>query len=255
VAVLAGAEPFAAAGGPVGALALHGFTGTPQAVRPWAEHLAAAGLTVELPLLPRHGTRWQDMARTGFDDWYAAAEQALLSLQSRCRSVAVCGLSMGGTLALRLAEQHPQTVSSAVVVNVSLNTERRDAALLPLLRRVLPAFPGVAGDIKAPGVTELAYRWMPLSAAWSQTRAWGRVLGDLPTLRCPVLAYRSREDHVVPASSTRLLVNGATGTTVDERVLGDSYHVATLDNDAAAIFAGTLAFVLQHARTDAELGT
>jgi len=250
VSILPGAEPWSADGGPLGVLVLHGFTGTPQAVRPWAEHLAAAGLSVELPLLPGHGTRWQDMAATGFDDWYAEAARSLAALRARCDAVAVCGLSMGGTLALRLAERQPDALCAAVVVNVSLTTERRDAALLPLLRRVVPALRGVAGDIKAPGATELAYRYMPLSAAYSQTRAWVDVRADLATIRCPVLAYRSREDHVVPASSTLLLVEGATGTTVEERVLDDSYHVATLDNDALAIFAGSLDFVSQHAGID-----
>ena len=50
--VLPGAEPIDLPGGPVGALLCHGFTGTTQSMRPWAEHLAAAGLTVTAPRLP-----------------------------------------------------------------------------------------------------------------------------------------------------------------------------------------------------------
>jgi len=41
----------------------------------------------------------------------------------------------------------------------------------------------------------------------------------------------------------RVLVEGLAGGTVEERVLQDSYHVATLDNDAQQIFEGSLAFV------------
>jgi hypothetical protein len=48
VGVLPGAEPFAADGGDVGVVLSHGFTGSPRRMRPWAEHLAAAGLTVRL---------------------------------------------------------------------------------------------------------------------------------------------------------------------------------------------------------------
>ncbi len=51
-----GAEPWSAAGGPLGVLVLHGFTGNPQSMRSLAEAFAAAGYTVELPLLPGHGT-------------------------------------------------------------------------------------------------------------------------------------------------------------------------------------------------------
>ena len=50
------AEPYCAAGGPHGALVLHGFTGNPSSMRGVAEALAAVGFAVELPLLPGHGT-------------------------------------------------------------------------------------------------------------------------------------------------------------------------------------------------------
>ena len=43
------------------------------------------------------------------------------------------GLSMGGTLVTRLAEQHPD-VAGLVLVNPSYGTERKDAALRPLHR-------------------------------------------------------------------------------------------------------------------------
>src|SRR5262249_61661789 len=70
--VLPGAEPFDHAGGPVGVLLCHGFTGSPQTLRGWADYLAAQGLTVSLPRLPGHGTTWQDLARTGGGDRVAA---------------------------------------------------------------------------------------------------------------------------------------------------------------------------------------
>ena len=38
-----------------------GFTGTPMSMRPWGEHLAAEGFAVRCPLLPGHGTSWQEM--------------------------------------------------------------------------------------------------------------------------------------------------------------------------------------------------
>ena len=94
--VLPGAEPFEHAGGDVGVLLVHGFTGCPQSMRPWAEHLAAEGFTVSLPRLPGHGTRWQDLNLTRWTDWYAEAERALDALRRTCSTVFVMGLSMGG---------------------------------------------------------------------------------------------------------------------------------------------------------------
>jgi carboxylesterase len=42
MSVIPGAEAFARDGGPVGVLLCHGFTGTPQSLRPWAEYLSGA---------------------------------------------------------------------------------------------------------------------------------------------------------------------------------------------------------------------
>src|ERR1700712_3191097 len=229
---MSGAEPLAVEGGPIGALVLHGFTGTPHGVRDWALSLADAGLTVSVPRLPGHGTRWQDMARTRWTDWYAEAERAFDELRRCCAEVFVCGLSMGGTLTLRLAEQRAGEVAGAIVVNASLATERKDAKVLPLLRHIIPALPGVANDIAKPGVTEVAYSKFPLQAAYSLSQLWAITRAELSSITCPVLAFRSETDHVVEAVSGSLLRDGASSTQVTERLLTDSFHVATLDNDA-----------------------
>jgi carboxylesterase len=84
VPLMPGAEPYSHDGAEVGVLLCHGFTGTPQSMRPWGEYLAARGLTVSVPLLPGHGTRWQDMQQTGWQDWYAEVDRALRELTARC---------------------------------------------------------------------------------------------------------------------------------------------------------------------------
>src|SRR2546429_9213869 len=81
--VMPGAEPYHHDGGDVGVLLCHGFTGSPQSLRPWGEYLAERGLTVSLPLLPGHGTRWQDMQVTGWQDWYAEGDRDLGALRPR----------------------------------------------------------------------------------------------------------------------------------------------------------------------------
>jgi carboxylesterase len=238
-----GAEPIDLPGGPVGVVLSHGFTGTTQSMRPWAEHLAAAGFTVKAPRLPGHGTSVKDMNTTRFADWYAEVERSFDDLLSRCTTVFAMGLSMGGTLVLRLAELRPE-VAGLVIVNASLATERKDAKLLPLLAKVVPSFAGIASDIKKPGVTELAYPKIALKAALSMQQSWPVVRADLPKITCPVLAFRSAVDHVVVPVSGRLLRAGCVHA--EEVVLEDSYHVATLDNDAPRIFEGSVDFIRKH---------
>jgi carboxylesterase len=243
-----GAEPFHLDGGPdapAGVVLCHGFTGTPHSMRPWGEYLRAAGFTVRCPRLPGHGTRWQDMNVTRWQDWYGELARALDAVRAEHDVVVAMGLSMGGTLTLRLAEERGDDLAGIVLVNASLATERRDAPLLSLASRVVGSLPGIASDIKRAGATEVAYDRLPLRAAHSLSRLWKVTRADLGRITVPIRVYRSAEDHVVEPLSGRLLLDGVASDDVTETVLLDSYHVATLDNDAETIFAGSAEFTRQ----------
>lgn len=244
--LMPGAEPYHHEGGKVGVLLCHGFTGTPQSLRPWAEFLARAGLTVSLPRLPGHGTTWQEMSHTGWEDWYGELEHAFGELRGRCPDTFVMGLSLGGSMALRLAEVHGDAVRGVVAVNPSVVNDVPLLRLAPLLKWVIRSVPGVANDIKKEGVTELAYDRTPVRAAATLPRLWSLVQSELHKVTQPVLVYHSPQDHVVKPASVRLL-RERLGDNLTVVELPDSYHVATLDNDAETIFQGSLEFITAHA--------
>jgi len=241
------AEEFRSAGtganAAVGVLLSHGFTGSPRSMRPFGEHLADLGYGVAVPRLPGHGTTWQEMNRTGWPDWYAVLDNELARLRKEHDQVVVVGLSMGGALVLRLAEEHGTDLSGVVLINPSVSTEDKRLALLPVLSKVIPSFPGISNDIKKPGVDEGAYTRMPLKATLSLSKLWKVVQADLAKVTQPVLLFRSTVDHVVEASSSRRILSSISSRDVTETLLEDSYHVATLDNDAPRIFADTASFI------------
>ncbi|RIJ76356.1 alpha/beta fold hydrolase [Nakamurella silvestris] len=235
--------PFRHDGGPVGVLLCHGFTSSPVSMRPWADDLAAAGHTVRLPLLPGHGTTWQDMNRTTFEDWFGCVRSELAELITRCETVFVAGLSMGGTLSLRLAETHPDAIAGLILVNPSVLTLRKDLAFLPVLKHLVPALNGIAEDIAKPGQQEKAYTKTPLKALDSLRRTWPVVRKDLDKVTMPVLLMRSAVDHVVEPENARAVLDGVSSSDVTEIVLERSYHVATLDYDADEIFRASRSFI------------
>ena len=238
-----GAEPWSADGDDTGILVLHGFTGSPKSVTPWAKELAAQGWTVRVPLLPGHGTTWQDMNLTTWEDWFNEADRAVRDLQSRCRRVFVMGLSMGGSLTLRLAEHHGDAIAGIVLVNPAVHTERWDRHLLPFLQRFIPSFPGISNDIAKPGVDEGAYDVIPLKAAYSMSFLWKAVKSDIGKITQPLLLFRSIDDHVVEPSNAEWILRNVASTDATEVVLRDSFHVATLDHDAPVIERDSIAFV------------
>ena len=241
--VIPGAEPISHDRGRVGVVLSHGFTGSPASLRPWAHHLAEAGYTVRVPRLPGHGTSWQEMNRTRWQDWYAAVDAAFRELHEACDVVVVGGLSMGGTLVTRLAQEHGPRVRGLMLVNPAYKLDDIRLRALPVLQTVLPSLPGIGNDIKQAGQDELCYDRIPLKALWSQTKLWSTVVRDLPEVTQPVLVWHSIEDHVVPTSSSELLLSRISSQDVTEHILHDSYHVATLDHDAPRIFEQSVAFI------------
>ena len=241
--ILPGAEPYSASGDARGALVLHGFTGNPQSMRGLALALAGAGLTVELPLLPGHGTAIADMVPTRWEDWSAAADAAYLELAARCESVAVVGLSMGGTLSVWLGERYPE-IAALVLVNPLIQPPDADtvAFIDAMIEGGDEVAPGIGSDIALEGAVETAYPELPLRAARSLFAAAGDVAAQLGSVTAPVLLFSSTQDHVVPPVSGDRLVEGVKGP-VERVVLERSFHVATLDYDKDEIEARTVKFV------------
>ncbi len=237
------ARPELTGGRRIGVLLSHGFTGSPFSIKPWGEHLGALGYGVHVPRLPGHGTTWQELNKLSWDDWYGEITRAFDQLCLGHDAVVVGGLSMGGALALRVAADHPDRVSGLVLVNPALATKRLDVRLLPVLKHLVPSFPGIVNDIKKPGGDEHGYSRTPLKAVHTLLRAWPQLVVDLPRVTAPILYFRSSEDHVVDDRSQPLITSKVSSSDIIERTLDNSYHVATLDNDAERIFVESAEFV------------
>ncbi len=224
-------------------LLIHGFTGSPFSLKPWAAELAAAGYRVSLPRLPGHGTSWQELNQIHWSDWYHCVRRDFEALRTQCDHVFIGGLSMGGSLALRLAADHPQDVAGLVLVNPAVVSADPLFGLAGLLKSVVRSVAGISSDIAKPGVSEHGYDRTPVAAVQTMGDLWRGVIADLPRVEAPLLLFRSLTDHVVPARSSGLILHRVSSRTKVERVLPNSYHVATLDWDADLVFAESRDFV------------
>lgn len=225
----------------IGVVLSHGFTGSPHGLRAWAQSLADAGFAVRMPLLPGHGTSWQELARTRWAQWHTALDDAYLELDAESDVVFAAGLSMGGALALRIAATRP--VSGVVLVNPALVIDDPRAPLAGVLKLVLKSTPAIANDILKPGMDEGAYLRTPVAAAHELNKMFKDTVRLLPRITAPVRVFRSTVDHVVSDSSIAALRRGLTNAPLQLTSLDNSYHVATLDNDADEIFQGSAEFI------------
>lgn len=239
--LIEGAEPWSHEGGPAGALVLHGFTGNPGSMRGLAEALAAAGFTVDLPLLPGHGTRIEDMIPTGFDDWLAHAEARYQALAARCDQVVVLGLSMGGALTAWLGSEHPE-IAGLVCINAVVSVpEGMREAVSEVLASGADRFEGIGSDIAMPDVEESAYAETPLAPLLSTFDAADNLGDRLSRVSSPLLIVTSTQDHVVPPVNSDILARSVSGP-VERLTAERSYHVVTMDYDQDMVSTAAVDF-------------
>jgi len=243
------AQPFRSSGhgslSRVGVAVCHGFTGSPISMRAWSDYLAEQGFAVNMPLLAGHGTTWQELSRTPWEHWYRDFEAAYLELAARCDTVFVAGMSMGGALSLRVAAHHP--VAGIAVVNPGLTFNDNRAKYSGLLKHVIKSVPAIGDDIKLPGITEGAYTRTPVAAVHELSQLFTDTISLLPQVTAPTLVFRSTVDHVVPDSSVEVIRANIGSAELEVVPLANSYHVATMDNDAGQIFAQSSEFFRRHA--------
>lgn len=236
--VLNGAEPFQVEGGRTGILVSHGFTGTVQSMRPLGEAFADQGFTVKVPRLKGHGTHHEEMEETTYHDWITSIEEAFGWLRERCDSIFMAGLSMGGTLALHMAQKHPE-IKAISLINAAVDVPAMAVVHDMQDVRFMDA---IGSDIKKEGITELAYEKTPVASIKQLLAFMDEVHNDLPKITCPALIFVSSEDHVVPPENSQMIFSRISSTEKRIIEMPDSYHVATLDNDQQRIIEETMAF-------------
>ena len=241
--VLEGCEEFRLGSGPVGAVLLHGFTGSPDVFSELGPHLADGGVAVTAPRLPGHGTTWQDLAARTADDWVGAAVAALDEMTKEREKVFVVGLSFGAALALHVAAEHPDRVAGVVTLAAFLESKDPRRFLAPVLRHVIRSVPGVGNDIADPEGREIAYVRVPTRASQLMLRFVRRVRAELPAVRCPLLVLHGRNDHVAHPGIAQMIVDRVSSTDKELVWLERSYHVITKDYDRQEVLDRTLEFI------------
>jgi carboxylesterase len=245
-----GAEPFEHRGtSDTGVLVLHGFTGNPSSMRGIAEAMAERGYHVELPRLPGHGTTIDEMILTGWADWTGEVEAAYQRLAARADRVVVAGLSMGGSLTLWTALEHPD-LAGIVCINAATVPQVSDVVTMveEMIAEGNEVMPGIGGDIADPDVVESAYEGTPLRLLLSFIdEGLAPMTARYGELTMPALVITSRQDHVVEPSNSEHLVASLAGP-VEHVWLERSFHVATQDYDRDAIIAMIGEFVERVAR-------
>lgn len=234
--------------GKTGIVFVHGFTGSPASMRPWAHYFEERGYTVRVPRIPGHGTRWEDLNEVEWQEWPKKVEQEIAALIERCDRFFIFGLSMGGANTLHVAasmarKPEGKKLAGIVLVNPMIHIPGIRIKFAPIIARFIKGLPSVGDDIKKPGVDEYGYDVLPTRGVLQLQKFLKVTRSLLPRVKVPLLLFHSVDDHVLPVSNTEIILDEVGSETKNRTELTNSYHVATLDHDAELIFESSLDFV------------
>ncbi len=230
--------------GKTGVLMLHGFTGSPASIKPWALALHERGLSVSVPRLPGHGTHWSDLNKVSWQDWYETIEKEFLELKKKCDQVFVAGFSVGGALALRLSQIRGSEISGTILLNASIYDERARFRFVGALSTFLPSIAGGDGDVAKPGNPKHGYDRIPLKGLNQVRKLWEVVERDLYLVDLPLMVAYSLNDHVVHPVCSETIIDNVYSADIREVVFEKSFHNVALDHDADLLNDETMDFIL-----------
>ena len=240
--IIPGAEDFFYEGGKVGVLVIHGFTGSTQSMHYLGKGLADAEFTVLAPRLTGHGISPEEMEKAEFKDWFQDVEEALDELRLHADKIFIAGLSMGGALTLYLAENYDD-ILGIITINAAIDMPDLEKLYQSAQSEGLEFVSGIGSDIKKPNVTELAYDRTPVKSMKELLRLMKQVREDLSEIHCPALIFSSTTDHVVPPNNSATIYQKIQSIDKTLIELHESFHVATLDNDADLIVKESIDFI------------
>ncbi len=237
-------------GGRVGVLLIHGLGGTPVELRFVAQALARAGHTVYCCQLAGHCGTPEELRRSTWHEWYASVEEAHEKLKEHCDVIVAGGLSMGGILALHLAQNKPREVQGLLLFAPTLKldgwsmpwhskilqyvrplpirleidlAEREPYGLKDERVRRIVVASMQGGDSGAAGIFSTPVRSFGHFNALVAT-----VKPNLATIKQPTFIVHPREDDMASLKNAHYL-QANLGGLVETLVLDDSYHIVTLD--------------------------
>lgn len=239
-------------GSSVGALLIHGYTGSVAETRPMGEYLAAQGLAIRCPLLPGHGTTPQDLTRIHWQAWADEVEVALRDLQNRCGVVFVGGLSLGSLLTLWLGAEHPE-IAGLIPMAPAVRVRNRLMPLTPLLRYLFKYSPfGSVGDQDLGDLEAIHRIWcyddMPLWGAAEVYLLQRRVRKTLSRIHQPILIFQGRRDAQLPPEAAQMVYDGVASTDKTLLWLEHSGHNLLADGERESVWARSHAWIRAHSR-------
>lgn len=235
-------QPFFFEAGPRAVLLLHGFTGSSADVRMLGRFLEKKGYTSLAPHYRGHGVAPEELIQTNPSQWWADVLSAYDVLyQKGYEEIAVCGLSLGGVLSLKLALNKPL---KGIVTMCAPMTMRTTTIMFEGVLKYAAEYKKYEQKDDATIQQELAGIRATGMPSLEQLRQFVYdVRDEVDELYTPLFVVQSRHDEVIDPNSANVIFERAESTEKQIKWYEEAGHVITLSNEKTQLHEDIYTFL------------
>lgn len=191
----------------VGVLFLHGFSGGPYEVQPFADYIKErTNWELSIPTFSGHGAA-DELAMKGYkaEHWMMEAEIAYRNLKKNVDEVIVVGFSMGGVIAMYLAIRYK--VKKLVLLSAAAKYVSPTQLVKDIRAMAEDFMHHQLADNELFARYKFKFKNVPLSATVEFTRVVQKTAPYMHNIKCPTFIVQGKLDGIVPFSTAAYLEN------------------------------------------------
>jgi carboxylesterase len=250
-------------------LLIHGLMGNPLEMQYLARQLRRDGFATFVPHLRGYGYGPRGAApERRWAHWRAQLLEHFDQMKNKYSQVSVCGLCVGATLALNLATERGEEISSLSLLATTLAF---DGWSIPWYRFLAPLGyytplrylysyrerdpyglknpqlrAWIAREMREKESSAAGASQLPMESVYEAHKLNRHVRRVLPQVRVPTLLMHAREDDVASLENAEFVLKNIGTERKRLVILEDSYHMVTMDNEKRMVAEQTASFFMEY---------
>ncbi|MCA1326666.1 alpha/beta hydrolase [Herbaspirillum sp. alder98] len=243
---------------------LHGLCGSQLELGSIPKQLKKIGCTVIALNIDNYSASLTDPAvMPDWEQWCAVVESKIARLKEEFKTVSICGLSMGATLALAVAARSTELLSVVLLSPVlqydgwsvpwyqKLLTVVFDAGIRnwsykesdPYGIKNVDMRRRVAAALEKDGVAAVGAASIPARHLRAALRMMAYVHESLPLVQANTLIIHSIDDETASPKNAEVILQNISSEVRKVIWLGDCYHIITVDNEREIVTNEAVLFI------------
>ena len=243
---------FPAENSKIGAILVHGFSGSPDDMVHLGKFLASRGINAHGLLLAGHGGDFEHLANSNNSDWLQGVKQEISQITPKYERTFLIGYSFGSNLILDLVARFPLIATGVVCMasSVYLRKERRIKASSTVMSQFRPGANKRSVKRGSRAIYEAGGRHLrvPFSALHSFFEFIdSHTKRELHLVKTPILLIHSRDDTVSNPKSSEMIFEHIGSEDKELFIFNEFEHNPLNSANREVIFEKIIQFITTHA--------